>query len=413
MCLSEVRIRKRGVTVSVSLERAVELIEKHTKKIERVESVALQDICCRVLAADFSAKINQPPFDRSPLDGYALNSDDLVGATKENPARLNVVGLVCAGDYFEGEYTKGTAVRIMTGGPIPKGYDCIVMQEQTDMGEEFVEVYTSLKHHQNYCFAGEDTKEGDMLIKGGSKLSYLHVGVIASQGVTEVEVIARPRILLATTGSELFDPSEKLVNGKIYDNNMYLLEARLKNLGADVTAMRFTDDGVALAKYIEDNIKDYDGIVTTGGVSVGLKDIIHDVKAALPHEEIFTKVEMKPGTPAMFWEYKNVPILSLSGNPFAAYATFELMARPMLAVMLGCDEIKAKCGNAVMAEDFNKSSPTRRFIRAYYEFGQVYLAADNHSSGSFADTVRCNCMIDIAAGTKAVKKGDLVRVVLF
>ncbi len=168
-----------------------------------------------------------------------------------------------------------------------------------------------------------------------------------------------------------------------------------------------------LAEYISRNYKKFHCIITTGGVSVGAKDIIHDFQRELGEKPIFHGVELKPGTPLMYWEYKNTPILSLSGNPFAAFATFELFARPMLSVIGKDAEIMVCWTTGVMEECFKKHSPKRRFIRAYYRDGVVNLQGKNHSSGSFADTAYCNCLIDIEEGNEGIERGEAVKVVLF
>ena len=189
--------------VGIELELAVDLICDSVESINDIEEVSIEDARGRIIGEDIIAPINQPPFDRSPLDGYALRSEDIVGASKENPIKLKVIDEVFAGGYTHKEVEKQQAVRIMTGAKIPNGCDCVIRQESTDYGMETVEIYEEIKHHQNYCFEGEDIKKGSKLIEIGEKLSHVHIGIIASMGYEKVKVIRRTRVSLISTGDEV------------------------------------------------------------------------------------------------------------------------------------------------------------------------------------------------------------------
>ena len=147
--------------------------------------------------------MDQPPFPRSPLDGYAVRSMDVQGASRENPVKLNVVERVCAGMYPQKKVGPGEAIRIMTGAPIPEGADGIIMQEQTDEGEQAVEIYRPVKAYGNYCFQGEDVEKGVLLFRKGTRIRHMHVGIMASQGIENVQVYRVPEIGVMATGDEL------------------------------------------------------------------------------------------------------------------------------------------------------------------------------------------------------------------
>ncbi len=399
--------------MSITVEQAIEQIQKQVQGIKEYESVAIDEIEGRILGDDLVATMNQPPFPRSPLDGYALNSQDVVGASVDKPVVLRVIDTINAGECSHVKWNAKTAVRIMTGAPIPVGFDCVIRQEDTDYGNEMVEIYKEHKAYENYCYEGEDVKKGEILIKKNTKLNYIHSGIIASQGIPNVCVYQKPKVLLITTGSELVDITSPINGGEIYNTNLYTLKARLKSLGFLVDALAWLDEEKGLAEYIRLNHERFHCIITTGGVSVGVKDIIHDLQRELEEKPIFHGVVLKPGTPLMYWKYNKTPILSLSGNPFAAFATFELFARPMLSVIANNDEIMVRWTKGIMKDSFEKHSPKRRFIRAHYREGVVNLHGKNHSSGSFADTAYCNCLIDIEEGNKGLKRGEEVKVVLF
>ncbi|AQR95438.1 gephyrin-like molybdotransferase Glp [Clostridium saccharoperbutylacetonicum] len=399
--------------LNIELEKAVELIVESVKETQATEEIELIDAGRRIIAEDIYAPMNNPPFDRSPLDGYALIAQDTKGASRENIKKLVVVDCIFAGGYSERELQRGEAIRIMTGAKIPKGANCVIRQENTDYGEDEVEIYEELREYDNYCFSGEDIKKQDLLIEKGQQLTYVHQGILSSMGVSKVKVKVTPKVGLIVTGDEIGIPGQKLMKGKIYDSNLHLIYSRLKELGIrPVIAEIIEDSPEKVGKRINEVINDMDLIITTGGVSVGQKDILHNVIQLIEANRIFWKVNLKPGTPAMYSLYKNKPILSLSGNPFAALTTFELLGRPLLAKLCGNKNLKPVHVNGIMEDEFNKPSSKRRFIRAYFNNGKVKFFENKHSSGMLASMVGCNCLIDVKKGTKKLSKGDKVDIII-
>ena len=362
----------------------------------------------RTLAADVAAPLDQPPFDRSPLDGYALRSADLAGADRDHPAVLEVVDTVYAGDEARIPVGPGQAVRLMTGAMLPPGCDCVVPQEDTDRGDP-VSVFVSLKPFQNYVYQGEDYRKGALLLEKSTRLDAAALGVLAGAGLTEAEVCRRPRVGLLTTGDEVVSPGTALPAGKIYGSNQMLLAARLAELGFETETAHRGDDPAAVAEAMRELLETCDVLLTTGGVSVGDKDIFHQALPLLGAERIFWRVNLKPGTPAMYSLYEGKPILSLSGNPFAAFTTFELLARPLLAALSG--EEGPRWGEGVLDTPFPKASPRRRFIRGRYENGHITLP-EGHSSGMLASLVGCNCLAELPAGSPPAEAGTRVRILL-
>lgn len=200
----------------ISLEQAISVLLERTKKIEAVEEVPLLEALGRIFAEDAVATFDNPPFDRSPLDGYAFAASGTKGAQKEAPASFRIIGEECAGDFFAQEVPEGAAVRLMTGAAIPKGCDCVVRQEDVTVQDGCILVPYELHHHENYCFAGEDVRKGTRAVKRGTELTAAHLGVLASLGLGTVKVRRRPRIAIASTGDELVLPGEPLRPGKIY-----------------------------------------------------------------------------------------------------------------------------------------------------------------------------------------------------
>lgn len=396
----------------VTVEQAVELILAHTEAIMETELVDLLQASGRILAKDMVAGFDNPPFDRSPVDGYACKAEDIAGASREKPAVLTVTEEIDAGQYSVREIKPGEAVRIMTGAAIPPGCDCCIRQEDTDYGEEQVSVYRSEKVWGNYCFHGEDFKKGTVLLKKGTKLGYIEVGVIAGMGCAKVPVYRLPKVALLTSGDEVVDPGHPLPDGKIYNSNQTLMAARLMELGIVPYIIASVEDSTdKMAKALKEAAAHADLILTTGGVSVGKKDIMHDALKQIGARRIFWRVKMKPGMPTLFTVYQGVPIVSLSGNPFGVAVTVEMLVRPLLQKMKQDDSLKLVRVKGILQEPFNKPSRGRRLIRATWKDGKIYLPDGLHSNGVLASMAGCNCLID-AVGVPALDVGTEVEAIL-
>ena len=387
----------------ISVEQAVEQILQHTPVINETEETELNKAGGRILAQDMVAGFDNPPFDRSPVDGYACKAEDLAGAAKEHPVRLKVMEEIDAGQYSEREIQQGQAVRIMTGAAIPNGCNCCIYQEDTDYGEDTVEVYSEQKRWSNYCFAGEDFKKGTTLLKKGTHIGY----VVVELGIP-------------------------LPEGKIYNSNMTMLSARLRELGIESFHMEAVkDDPTVMSEKLKEAAKVADMIITTGGVSVGKKDIMHESLRLMGAERIFWRVKMNPGMPTLFSAYKKtsditatdhcasereIPIISLSGNPFGVAVSIELLIRPALEKMMQDPSIGLKEVNGIMADNFEKGIKGRRFIRAYLENGKFHLPNGLHSNGVLSSMAGCNCLIDTKTmenqESRSLNAGDKVGAIL-
>lgn len=406
----------------ISVEQAMEQILQYTPVINETEEVELNKAGGRILAQDMVAEFNNPPFDRSPVDGYACKAEDLAGASPEYPVRLKVMEEIDAGQYSERVVEHGQAVRIMTGAAIPKGCDCCIYQERTDYGEDFVEIYTEQKQWDNYCFAGEDFKKGTTLLKKGTHIGYVEAAVMAGMGAAKAPVYRRPKVVLLTTGDEVVEPGNPLPAGKIYNSNMTMLSSRMRELGMEPFYMEAVkDDPQIMSERLKEAAKQADMIITTGGVSVGKKDIMHESLGRINAERIFWRVKMKPGMPTLFSVYESepgrkVPVISLSGNPFGVAVGVELLIRPALEKMMQNPAIGLKEVAGVMADDFVKGIKGRRFIRAYWERGEFHLPNGLHSNGVLSSMAGCNCLIDTKTmedkESKSLKTGDKVSAIL-
>lgn len=377
------------------------------------ERLALEQAAGRIAAQDVCALRDQPPFDRSPLDGYALCAADIAAASRTAPAVLPVSQCLYAGDAPRAPLQRGTAARIMTGAPVPAGADCVIRQEDTDCGSETARFYTAPKAGSNVCYRGEDIAAGTVIVRKGEVLSPAALGVLAGQGYADIAVYKPLTVGILSTGSELLRGGQPWAEGKIYDANSVQEAARLAQLGFRTVRRVCGDDPAEIRAQIEQLLGCCDAVITNGGVSVGQKDYLPAVAEAMGLETVFCGVAMKPGSPMLAALAGQKPVLCLSGNPFAAAATLELLALPALLRLAGRAQAEPRRAALRLENDFGKRSPHERFLRARAEGGSVYVAATGHSSGSLAAMMGCNCFVDIPAGTEGLRRGDSVEVVYF
>ncbi len=396
----------------ISLSEALNCLLPQAAPITETEHVDLWSLMGRVLAEDVISSFDQPPFARSPLDGYALRAADLANASHENPAVLDVIDEICAGNVSDKFLEPGQAIRIMTGAPIPHGADCVVRQENTDYGERCVSVYEVLSSGKNICPAGEDFTTGTLLLKAGTLLRSAEAGLLAEAGLTQVPVYRKPRIALFSTGDEVVPPGTPLTPGTIYDSNLITVGNALLSFGAELTVREHCpDDASLLAEKIRTTAGSADLIVTTGGVSVGKKDILHEVFSLIPARRLFWKIAIKPGMPTLCGLYENTLLVCLSGNPFSAFVSTQLLLRPLLALISRRPDLLAKKVSAVLDTPYRKYTRTACYLCASLQDGRVRFPAGRSGNGILSTVVGSNCLAVIPANTPALPAGTSVEVI--
>ena len=388
--------------------------------VPATERVPLDDACGRIAARDLCARMDQPPFDRSPLDGYALHSADTAGAGEETPVTLPVVMKLYAG----GCPRRCPACRVCRPDydrctPAPRGADCVLMQELHRWREEQVRIYARLQPNANVVFRGEDIAAGTPIAAAGTVLTPAHIGVLAGQGIPDAEVFRPLTVGVLATGSELLEAGEAWAPGKIYDANGIQNAARLRQLGFAVERTHCSDDPEEIAARMQDLLTRCDAVITSGGVSVGQKDYLPTVLEMLHAEPVFAGVAQKPGSPMIAAQVGEKLVFCLSGNPFAAAATLEQYAVPALLRAAGrreedCIPVHTR---GRLTTGFSKPSKGTRFLRARALGGLVEIPgegnAEAHSSGSLSAMMGCNCLVELPAGSGPVAPGEEVEVLNF
>ena len=394
----------------ISLEEAIEILDSNVSNLG-IEEVNLMDALDRVLAEDVYSTINNPPFNKSAMDGYAIKVEDSL-----NKSKVKVIEKIFAGDVSKCEVTLGTAVRIMTGAMIPEGANAVIKQEDVTVEDNYITLNKNLKLNENICFVGEDIKEGTLLVKKRKRLNYADIGILASSGIQKVLVYKKPRIALISTGNEIVDIDNKLVAGKIFNSNKYTLLSRLMDLGYNIEIINHIDDDeINIGEYIDDISKKVDLVITTGGVSVGEKDLLNEAIEKINGEKLFWKIKIKPGSAVLCSKVNKAIVISLSGNPTAALTTFELLVKTTLEKLSGNESLQIKREKAFLVEGFNKKSPQRRFVRGrvLFEEGKqnVYITQVKSGNGILSSNLNSNCIIEIDAGTEVIEKNTLVNII--
>ena len=394
----------------MEIEECLELFLQKVTPVSEIERVHITDACKRVAAKAVCVGQPVPAFPKSAMDGYAVCASDIENASKENPVVLKVLGENCAGDCNDWKYTKNSAVRVMTGAYIPEGFDAVIRQEDTDYGMEQAAVYASVKPYANYCKIGEDMKAGETVLEKDNLITPLHIGLLESAGVEYVEVYRQLKVALISTGSELTSIGTALEKGKIYNSILYTLKAAVEREGFCVSYERVcADEEQTLEHMLPEAADSADIVITTGGVSVGKKDLLPVILEKVGAQRLFARANIQPGTPTIGSILKGTPILSLSGNPYAAIVNFEIYFWELASVMTHNDNWKPVITTVVLKSAYPKKNKLRRFVRAYEENGNVYLPVETHASSVISNMTQCNCFMDIAAGTN-ISVGDRVTI---
>jgi molybdopterin molybdotransferase len=315
----------------ISVEEHLENILQQVRPVDP-ETVPVPRSHGLVTVADVLSRADLPRFDNSSMDGYAVRREDLAGASAQSPVVLPVVGDVAAGDQLPREHVPGKAWRIMTGAPVPVGADAVVRVEDTDGHAREAQFRVQPEEGANIRRAGEDIREGDVVLPAGIRIAAPQLAALVSAGVEEVEVVGPVRVVVLSTGDELVPVGERVGPGQIVDSNGPMLEALVREAGFfAVHVGHLPDDEGVTRKELRHHLDHADAIITTGGVSKGVYDI---VKAVLTGEGSmeFVEVAMQPGKPQGFGLLgrRKVPVFTLPGNPVSALVSFEVFVRPAL-----------------------------------------------------------------------------------
>jgi molybdopterin molybdotransferase len=399
----------------LSVEEAREKVLSQIEPLQPLELPLTEAYGC-VLANDVVAERDLPEFASSAMDGFAVRSSEVAEATTASPVELRVVGRALIGQRPEGTVGGGEAIRIATGAPVPAGADTIVPIEDCDIAGDVVRILAGTPQGKHIRRAGEDVKTGDSLVHAGRRLQAPELALLATAGVSHPLVRPRPRVVVLSTGDELIPPSHTPEFGQIRDSNAYTLFAAIREAGAvPMLAGIVRDDVDALKDVVLSHLAQADALVSSGGVSVGERDV---VKAAFFRrgELDFFRVAMQPGMPQGFGHIEGKPYFGLPGNPVSVFVSFEVFIRPALMKMMGRRNLYRPEISARLADDVSGPRGKTQFARVRVKRtpeGWEATPTGGRGSNLIATVSRANGLAVVPQGVETATAGSEVRVMLF
>ncbi len=374
-----------------------------------VERVSILDALGRVIADDVTAPWDMPLCDNSAMDGFAVRTAD----SATIPTTLKVTGYIPAGGEVTGPVIRGCAIRIMTGAPVPPGCDAVVPIEETDDNGDTVTLKEPVKPRQHIRFRGEDVATGALIIPAGTLIRPPEISMLASFGKAIVPVYRKARVAILSTGDELIELGEPPVPGKIVNSNTLSLAAAVRECGAEPVILGIArDDRDSHREKMIEGLK-ADAFITSAGVSAGDRDLVRDVLAELGVEQVFWRVDIKPGGPTAFAMFGEKPVFSLPGNPVSTMITFEEFARPAILKMMGHRRVLKPFVKAFLKEDAKKKPGKVNFLRVRVEVENGRYTAStsgDQNTGILRTMVRANGLAVLPRDATFVAAGTEVDV---
>lgn len=405
----------------IPVEEAVKKVHQFQKH-GQVEWVPLKNSLGRWLAEDILADHDVPAFDRSPYDGFALRAEDTKDASSEHPVEFEVIDHIGAGIVSAKTIGPFQAIRIMTGAKIPKGANVVIMLELTKTfkkdGKSMMSLKRSLKKGDNISRQGEETLKGNVMIKKGSKVTPGVTAILATFGYAVVPVVKKPVIGIISTGTELLQVSDAMVDGKIRNSNLSMVYAQVLEAGGEPLDLGgVSDDFDQSYEAVKAALSKVDMLITTGGVSVGDFDFLPAIYEKLGADVLFNKVAMRPGSVTTVAALPNGQLLyGLSGNPAACFVGFELFVKPIIYKWCLKENPFPVFAEAKLTHDFPKANPFTRFVRASLDFAGSQLSVTPtglDKSSAVTSIAHADCFIVLPGGTRGFSAGDQVSVLLF
>jgi molybdenum cofactor synthesis domain-containing protein len=382
------------------------------------EEIPLLKAHNRVLKENITSTLDIPPFNRSTVDGYAVKAEDTFEAEENQPVKLNVCGVVNVGEPPRISLAKGQAAEIVTGAPVPEGADAVVMVEDTERESDELRVYSAVTKDENIMKKGADIKKGETVLKAGRVLGSPEIGVLAALGITKAKVFKVPIVAVLSTGAEVTEPGRKLPPGKIYDINAYSLStAVVESGGKPVYLGVVPDDKTELQKALEHALDSADMVITSGGVSVGPRDITPQIVDSLGKPGLIVcGIAVKPGKPTTIALIGRKPVFSLPGHPTSALLMFHLLVRPVIRLLSGKPAEEAKTVMAVASTRMFSAKGRRTFVmvRLKRDRSNRLMAepVETGASGAITTLAKADGFVEIPENQQFIDADEETAVVL-
>ncbi|MGY4493516.1 molybdopterin molybdotransferase [Pseudomonas sp. TE3610] len=396
--MAELGAAKPLMPLEQALERLLAMADQ--APVQHTERLSLAQADGRVLAVDLVSTLDLPPWSNSAMDGYALRLADWHGEP------LAVSQRIQAGQA-PGPLAAGTCARIFTGAPVPAGADCVEMQENADVLDDGRVRFTEpLSLNQNIRPQGQETRVGELVLPAGTRLGPIELGLAASLGHAELDVVRKVRVAVLSTGDELVDPGQPLGPGQIYNSNRRLLVSWLQRLGCEVIDAGILPDDLEQTRQRLTALGDAELILSTGGVSVGEADFL-GIALREEGELALWKLAIKPGKPLTFGHFRGVPVIGLPGNPASTLVTFALLARPYLLRRMGVADVAPLAFDVPAGFVWSKAGNRREYLRGRLDKGRAVIYP-NQSSGVLRSAAWAEGLVEVLEG-RTLAEGDRVR----
>ena len=394
----------------LSFKEAKAIVDAHIQPITRTESIRLDDAVGRVLAVDLVSQLNVPPFDRAAMDGYAVRAEDTVGAGQFNPKVLKIAAQVNAGDVSALQVEAGVCIQIATGAMLPRGADSVVMVEDTEAQDGSVKIFKPTYPKENVGKVGEDIKEGVLVLKEGTFLDAGKIGVIASQGMTKVQVYERPKVAVIPSGEEVVPVGKKLKEGQLYDINTHTVSAVVNANGGEAYAFTVMGDRADVIRGTVAEALKFDLTVISGGSSVGERDLLTGVLHGWG-QVLFHGLQVKPGKPTLFAVVEGKPLMGMPGYPTSCLLNSYLLVLPAVRKMAHLPPRTGQTVTVPLARRVQGSVGRRQFLPVKIQNGEAVSAFKQ--SGAITSIANADGYIEVPENVDNVEKGEMVTVTLF
>ena len=384
--------------MAVTIYEALALIEENIPSLS-TEIVPIENALGRVASQYRYATVALPTFNNSAMDGYGLSGE---------AQSYKIVGKILAGDSHSYSLKNGECIKILTGAQVPESVDTIIPQENVSATDSTVTIEKPVRFGANIRYRGEDIDENEVILSTGDTIDASHIALLASQGITHIEVYRRMRVGVFASGSELKLHFEPLGPSQVYNSNTYYLLSRSEELGCETRFVGKSEDNVESLKQLVSMALDCDLIVTSGGVSVGEADFTKEAFGALGMETIFEKVQIKPGKPTTFGKIGDTIVLNLPGNPLASSLNFELFGKFLIRKLQGCNNPYHATIETVASEEIKSPRPVANIIPGLFD-GNSFTPAQKFAPGMVNVLNHCNGMIVIDPETEKIEKGAVVK----
>ncbi len=396
---------------TISIEEARERLRTGVRPIARTEELPIGAAAGRVAAADLASTLFVPPFSRSAMDGYAVVAEDTRGASRARPVRLRIVERVYTGAPPQHGLTPGACAKIATGAPLPEGADAVIMVEETArVDDDHVAICAEGRPGQNIGRKGADIAPGDIVVRRGDLLNPSRLGALAAVGRAQVEVFARPRVAILSTGNEVIEPGTPLGPGQIYDVNRFTLSAVVEAQGGIAEMHTPARDTLEALNEALDACAQADVIIFSGESSVGDRDLLVDL-VATRGEMIFHGVAVRPGKPTMFARVGDTPFFGMPGNPTSCLSNAYILLVPFLRATARLPLYAPRTVSATLGRTIVSPANRHQFYTVTLH-GTVALPAFK-GSGDITSLSQADGYIEIPASEHTVDEGSAVEVTLF